>query len=137
MELTINLPDSVFQQLRTIADLTKQPLSDLVLQSIEGNLPPSIGSAPAEVRTDLLRMQTLNAEDLRTIAQAQVTQAQQDEHFTLLDKNQSGSLTEIEQTRLHELRTSADQLMLKKAHACAILRWRGQPIRSLEQLSPA
>ncbi|MGB3300596.1 MAG: hypothetical protein WBA76_20225 [Phormidesmis sp.] len=137
MELTINLPNSVFQQLRTIAELTKQPLSDLVLQSIEGNLPPRISSAPAEVRTDLLKMQTLNAEELRHIARAQVAKARQDEHFALLDKNQNGWLTEKEQARLHELRDSADQLMLKKAHACAILRWRGQPIRSLEQLSPA
>jgi hypothetical protein len=57
MELTINLPDSVFLRLRAmakpskeIADLTEQPLSDLVLQSIAGNLPPNIDSAPAEVR---------------------------------------------------------------------------------------
>jgi hypothetical protein len=137
MELTINLPDSVFQQLRAIADLTKQPLSDLVLQSIAGNLPPSIDSAPAEVRDELLQMQTLSVENLRRIAQAQVPDAQQNEYFELLDKNTSGSLTETEQVRLRELRNLADQLMLKKAHACAILRWRGKPIRSLEQLSPA
>ncbi len=137
MELTINLPDAVFQQLRAIADLTEQPLGDLVLQSIAGNLPPSITSAPAEVRAELLQMQTLSIEDLRQIAQAQVPADQQSEYFELLDKNKSGSLTETEQIRLRELRNLADQLMLKKAHACAILRWRGKPIRSLEQLSPA
>jgi hypothetical protein len=136
MELTINLPDSVFLQLRAIADLTEQPLSDLVLQSIAGNLPPSIDSAPAEIRAELLQMQTLSIEDLRRIAQAQVPAEQQDDHFELLDKNKSGSLTETEQIRLHELRNLADQLMLKKAHACAILQWRGKPIRKLEQLSP-
>jgi hypothetical protein len=137
MELTINLPDSVFQQLRAIAELTEQPLDDLVLQSIAGNLPPSIDSAPTEVRAELLQMQTLSVEDLRRIAQAHVPENQQNEHFELLDKNKSGSLTEVEQVRLHELRDLADQLMLKKAHACAILRWRGKPIRNLEQLSPA
>jgi hypothetical protein len=137
MELTINLPDSVFQQLRAIANLTEQPLGDLVLQSITGNLPPSIDNAPVEVRAELLQMQTLSIGDLRQIAQAQVSNAQQDEHFELLDKNKSGSLTETEQVRLRELRILADQLMLKKAHACAILRWRGKPIRNLEHLSPA
>ncbi len=130
MELTINLPDAVLLRLRSIADLTEQPLGDLVLQSIAGNLPPSIDSAPAEVRAELLQMQTLSIEDLRRIAQAQVPTEQQDEHFELLDKNKSGSLTETEQVRLSELRQLADQLMLKKAHACAILRWRGKPIRS-------
>ena len=38
MKLTINLPDSMFQQLRVIAELTEQPLNDLVLQSSEDNL---------------------------------------------------------------------------------------------------
>ena len=38
MELTINLPDSMFQQLRAIAELTEQPLNDLVLQSSECSL---------------------------------------------------------------------------------------------------
>jgi hypothetical protein len=137
MELTINLPDSVFQQLKTIAELTEQPLGHLVLQSIAGNLPPSIDSAPAKVRTELLQMQTLSIEDLRRIAQAQVPTAQQDEHFKLLDKNKSGSLTETEQIQLRELRNLADQLTLKKAHACAILRWRGKPIRRLKKLLPA
>ncbi len=72
MKLTINLPDSVFLRLRAIADLTDQPLGDLVLQSIAGNLPPSIDSAPEEVRAELLQIQTLTIEDLRHIAQAQV-----------------------------------------------------------------
>jgi hypothetical protein len=136
MEVTINLPDAVFLRLRAIADLTEQPLSDLVLQSIAGNLPPSIDSAPAEVRAELLQMQTLSIEDLRQIAQAQVPADQQDEHFKLLDKNKSGSLTETEQIRLRELRNLADQLTLKKAHACDILRWRRKSIRNSEKLSP-
>ena len=137
MELTIDLPDKVFQQLRAIADLTKQPLNELILQSIAGNLPPSISNVPTEVQTELLQMQTFSIEALREVARAQVSSAQQEEHFALLDKNKSESLTESERSRLQELRTSADQLMLKKAYACSVLRWRGQPIRSIEQLSPA
>jgi hypothetical protein len=135
MELTINLPDSVFQQLRAIAELTEQPLNDLVLQSLVGNLPPSIDTAPAEVCAELLKMQTLmSVEELRRIAQAEVPENQQAERFELVNKNKSESLTEVEQVRLRELRLFGDQLMLKKNHAYAILRWRGQPIRNLDQL---
>ena len=137
MELTINLPDSVFQQLRTIAELTEQPLNELVLQSIASNLPPNVNSAPVEMQSDLLQRQTLSVEALRKIASAQISPEQQDDHVSLLDKNATGTLTDSEQTRLRELRTLTDQLMLKKAHACAILRWRGKPIRNLAQLSPA
>ena len=137
VELTINIPDAVFRQLSTISELTEQSLSDLVLQSIAGNLPPSVETAPEEIRTALLQMQTLDAKELRRIAKAQVSSTQQAEHFALLEKNSDDLLTTEEQGRLRELRLLADQLMLKKAHACAILKWRGQPIRSLDQLASA
>jgi hypothetical protein len=97
--------------------------------------PLSIGSVPAEVRAELLKMQTLmSVEDLRRIAQVEVPENQQAERFELVNKNKSGSLTEVEQVRLRELRSFGDQLMLRKNHAYAVLRWRGQPIRNLDQL---
>ena len=61
--------------------------------------------------------------------------AQQDRHLVPLEKNQAGDLTADEQQELEDLLLQADQLMLKKAHACALLRWRGQPIRDLSQLA--
>lgn len=137
MKLTINLPDPVFQQLRTTAELTQQSLDDLVLQSIASNLPPNVSEAPPEVQSDLLRMQTLSVEELRRIASAQISPDQQNEYVSLLEKNSEETLLTSEKARLQELRILADQLMLKKAHACALLRWRGKPIRSLEQLSRA
>ena len=136
MELTINLPESVFEQLRTTAELTEQPLGELVLQSIAGNLPPTIDSAPPEIRATLLEMQSFGIEKLRSIAREQIPLNLQEQHLALLEKNQSGELTEAEKTTLTELTHAADQRMLRKAHACAILRWRGKPIRSMEQLSP-
>ncbi|MEL7359024.1 MAG: hypothetical protein AAFN40_21000 [Cyanobacteria bacterium J06560_6] len=137
MELTINLPDSVAQRLRTVAELTEQPLSELVLQSIANNLPPNVNNAPSEMRAELLKMQALSIDDLRKVAKAQMSPEQQNEHVLLLHKNAEGTLTDSEQTRLHELRNLADQLMLKKAHACAILRWLGKPIRNIDQLASA
>jgi hypothetical protein len=136
MQLTINLPEPAFQRLSRLAELTHQPLSDLVIQSIAGNLPPAIETAPAEIQAELLTMQTLSVEALRQIAQSQIPSVQQERHVTLLERNQESLLIGAEQQELQELSLAADQLMLKKAHACAILRWRGQPIRDLNQLSP-
>lgn len=127
MQLTINLPESAFERLSQLAELTNQPLSDLVIQSITGNLPPAIENAPADIQPELLALQTLSVADLRQIAQSQIPMIQQQRHTTLLERNQEGLLTELEQQQLRELSQAADQLMLKKAHACAILRWRGQP----------
>ena len=136
MQLTINLPDSAFQRLSRLAELTNQPLSDLVLQSIAGNLPPAIETAPVEIQAELLTLQSLSADALRQIAQSQISPNQQERHIALLERNQEGLLTAEERGELQELTLEADRLMLKKAHACAILRWRGQPIRDLNQLSP-
>lgn len=131
MQLTINLPESAFERLSHLAELTKQPLSELAIQSIAGNLPPAIATAPVEMQSELIAMQTLEVNALRQITQSQVLPAQQERHVALLEKNQTGSLTDAEQQELEALALSADRLMLKKAHACALLRWRGQPIRLL------
>jgi hypothetical protein len=135
MQLTIDLPDPTFQRLSRLAELTNQPLSELVIQSIAGNLPPAIETAPVEIQTELLTMQSLSVERLRQIAHSQIPSVQQERHLALLEQNQAGLLTVEEQRELPELSLAADRLMLKKAHACAILRWRGQPIRDLNQLS--
>ena len=135
MQLTINLPEPAFQRLSRLAELTHQPLSDLVIQSVAGNLPPAIETAPIEIQPELLNMQTLSVKALRQIAQSQIASLQQERHITLLEQNQEGLLTGEEQRELRELSLTADQLMLKKAHAYAILRWRRQPIGDLSQLS--
>ena len=136
MELTIDLPESVFERLSRLAELTNQPLLSLVIQSVTGNLPPEIETAPVEAQAELLTLQTLEVETLREIAQSQIPLAQQERLMSLLELNQDLALSEAEQQELQQLSQAADQLMLKKAYACAVLRWRGQPIRDLSQLSP-
>jgi hypothetical protein len=79
-------------------------------------------------------MQTLDVQALRDIAKSQIPASQQQRHLLLLERNQAAALSEEEQQQLQELSLQADQLMLKKAHACALLRWRGQPIQTLRQL---
>ncbi|MBR8838714.1 MAG: hypothetical protein DSM106950_33105 [Stigonema ocellatum SAG 48.90 = DSM 106950] len=68
--LTVELPESVFQQLARIAKLTNQSLETIVAQSITSNLPPSADNAPAQMQTELLKMQTLPIAELREIAHA-------------------------------------------------------------------
>lgn len=136
MELNITLPEPVFQRLRSISESTNQSLNDLAIQSIAGNLPPEIESAPSEMREELSQLQLLSIEALRQLASSQIPKAQQEKYIALLEKNQNSLLAEIEQQELHGLRHQADRLMLKKAHACAILRWRGSGIQTLNQLSP-
>ncbi|MDD1420356.1 hypothetical protein MEO40_14680 [Dolichospermum sp. ST_sed1] len=79
-------------------------------------------------------MQELTIEELLTIAQSQISESQQELHFQLLEKNQNNQLSESDRLLLKSLRVSADYLMLKKAYAYALLKWRGFSLPDFEQL---
>lgn len=133
-QITIELPEPVMRQLLRIAAATHQSIEALVAQSVLSNLPPSVDNAPPELQTDLLAMQGLSVEELYAIAQAQTEPAQHNRHIELLQKNEADQLTPTERQELSALRQSADHLMLRKAYAWSLLRWRGQKIPALADL---
>lgn len=79
-------------------------------------------------------MQTLSITELKQIALSQIESKTQRRHLYLLDKNSQGQLTDEEQHELATLRHRADQLMLRKAYAWALLRWRGYPMPKLTEI---
>ena len=132
--LTVELPEPVYRLLAHIAQLTEQSPEQLAAQSIVGNLPPSIEDAPAEMQEELRALQRLPDEELLEIAHSQVPPAQQQRHLALLEKNRTGSITPEERQELADLRMEADRMMVRKAYAWAILRWRGHRVPPLEEL---
>ena len=130
-KLTVELPEPIFQALAKIAELTTHPLEEIAAQSIISNLPPSNENAPPQMQESLLEMQRLPIDELLKIAQTQIPVAQQQRHFSLLEKNQLGIITPEEHQELSDLRSVADQLMLRKAYAWAVLRWRGYRVPEL------
>ena len=98
------------------------------------NAPPAVDYAPLELQGELIAMQELTIEELLTIAQSQIPESQQELHFQLLEKNQNNQLSESDRLLLKSLRVSADYLMLKKAYAYALLKWRGFSLPDFEQL---
>ena len=132
--ITIELPESVMRQLLRMAAATQQSIETLVAQSVLSNLPPSAENAPPEIQAELLAMQTLSTDELLAIAQAEAEAAQWYRHSELLEQNQEGQLSLDEGQELTDLRQTADQLMLRKAYAWALLRWRGQKLPKLKDL---
>ncbi len=86
------------------------------------------------MQPELLKMQNLSIEELLAIANAKVEPSQHQRHTELLEKNKEGSLTSEERQELTNLRLAADRLMLRKAYACSVLRWRGHRIPPLKEL---
>ncbi|HBE19255.1 MAG TPA: hypothetical protein DEG17_23990 [Cyanobacteria bacterium UBA11149] len=96
------------------------------------NIPPSVSNAPPEIQPILLKMQTLPIEELLKIAHSKIPLPEQKHHLDLLDKNQTGIITASEREELKLMRIAGDRLMLQKAYAWAVLKWRGYPIPTLE-----
>ncbi len=133
-QITIELPEPVIRQLMRIAAATQQSIETLVTQSVLSNLPPSVENAPPELQVEFLAMQTLEMEDLLAIAHTQVSPSQRDRHIELLQKNEAAQISVDERQELASLRQAADHLMLRKAYAWSLLRWRGQRLPSLADL---
>ncbi|QFS51774.1 hypothetical protein [Nostoc sphaeroides] len=133
-QVTIELPEPIFRQLVRIAEATHQPVEALVTQSVISNLPPFTENAPTDIQPELLRMQTVDKDELKAIAYAQVEPSDRERHLNLLKKNEEDLLTAEERQELTALRLAADHLMLRKAYAWSILRWRGQRIPPLQDL---
>lgn len=132
--VTLQLSEPVFRYLQQVATATKRPLEQVVRQSVEGNLPPAVDSMPGDMQDELLALQALPVEQLRHVVASQVPVHQQARHLELLDKNSEGALTPEEQGELATLRFSADRLMLRKAYAWAVLRWRGHAVPPLDEV---
>jgi hypothetical protein len=133
-QIMIELPEPILRQLTKLAEMTHQSVEVLIAQSVVSNLPPSADNAPPEIQSDLLQMQTLPIEELLAIAQSQVEPTQHKRHESLLEKNQDGLITPEERQELTTLRVAADQLMLRKAYAWSVLKWRGHRLPALKEL---
>lgn len=135
--VTLVLADDLYQYLHEIANLTRQPVSELAAQSIRGNLPPRPADAPVEMLPELLAMQSLGNAELRQIAVSQLAQKVQQRHEELLEANADNLLSVAERLELATLRQNADRLMLRKAYAWSLLRWRGYPMPTRDEIPVA
>jgi hypothetical protein len=82
----------------------------------------------SEFQTDLAALDRLDDPALWRIARSQADPAEMDRYQILLDKNANETLSPKEREELTQLRTQLDRQMLRKAHAAALLQWRGHQI---------
>lgn len=126
--ITIPLPEAIYLRLQQTAQSTRQTFTDVLLRTVQMGSPPSWEDAPAEFQADLAALDRLHDQQLWQIARDYQTEDNMQSYQNLLDKNTDDTITEAERSELTRLRTSADRFMLRKAHAAALLRWRGHQI---------
>lgn len=101
------LPHGVYERLAEVAEASGLTLEVVVLQSIKGGMPPSLGKVPADFHGELLALNKLDDKQLWEVVQG---------------KRPKGSKAESAAA------LKADLPTLRKAYAFAVLKWRGHPM---------
>jgi hypothetical protein len=126
--VTLQLPESLYIRLQQAARATRRTLEDMLLHTVRIGSPPRWDDAPAEFQVDLAMLDRLDDEALWYIARSRKTEADMERYQELLDKNANSILSASERDELTNLRVESDRFMLCKAHAVALLRWRGYQV---------
>ncbi len=132
--VAIQMPQPLYHRLERLSELTRRPIENLVVQTLDANVPSLPGDLSQEMQDDLLALESLDDESLWQVARSVVSPEQQAQHSLLLKRNRQGSITEQELATLTRLSQKADQLMLRKAYAYVLLKWRGHRLPTLAEL---
>jgi hypothetical protein len=131
--VTLTLPDRLYEPVKRIAQATNQPLEAVLLTALQASLPPLEG-LPAGLANELAELAALDDDALWDVMFEQVPEEEQEEIEDLLHQNQAGTSSETDRERLTELQQGADRVMLRKAHAAVLLRFRGRRVPTLAEM---
>ncbi len=131
--VTLHLPDRFYEPLQRMAQAMAQPIESVLLKALQTSL-PSLEGLPTDMIQELTQLERLDNEALKYLLLKTVPQEQQQELESLLQQNQSNTLTDTEQKRLAFLQQAVNKIMLQKARAAVLLRFRGQRLPTLAEL---
>lgn len=125
MVQTVRVSDELYARLRRTAAALHKPVDEVAAQALAAGLPPSANDAPAAFQAELRALEELSDEALWDLWHSSVKEPVAVRHRQLLKRNAEETLSPEERQELRQLRDEADRLLLRKAHAAALLRWRG------------
>jgi hypothetical protein len=132
--ITLTLPDDVLQPVQRVAQATKRSVEELFVTALQAAL-PTLEGLPPDVMPHLVALESLDNQALWRVMRETVPLDQQHRLHDLLLCNQAGMLTESEDEQLAVLQQQADLVMVRKARAAVLLRFRGKRVPMLAGLS--
>jgi hypothetical protein len=133
--VTLELPEHLYDRLETQAQAATRSVDEIVIQTLTRSLPPLVEKdLPPVLQAELEAMEHLSDEALWQIAQSTMNRDKVALYDVLLERHQTSSLTPEGREWLTHLREQAEALMLRKAHAYALLQSRGHEMPSLQEL---
>jgi hypothetical protein len=132
--ITLILPDNVLQPVQRVAQATKQSVEELLVTALQAVL-PTLEGLPSGTVQHLVALESLDDQALWRVMLETVPLDQQNRLHDLLLRNQADTLTDAEREQLAIVQQQADLVMLRKARAAVLLRFRGKRVPTLAELS--
>jgi hypothetical protein len=133
--ITVTLPEDLYDQLEAQARTAARSVDEMVAQTLARSLPPSPEpDLPPAIQAELHAMEHLSDEALWANARSTANDDKIALYDLLIERQNAGTLTVEGRRLLTELRDESDALMLRKAHAYALLQSRGYTLPTLDEL---
>ena len=133
-DVVLPLPEDLYLRLEQTARATKQSFTDLLVRAVRAGSPPDWTQAPAEFQAELAALDRMDDVALWRITRGQRREAEMARLTALLEQNADDALSAEEKLELEAEVAEADRFMLCKAHAAALLQWRGHSVPPFERL---
>ncbi|MBC7869475.1 MAG: hypothetical protein H7Y09_01440 [Chitinophagaceae bacterium] len=110
-EITLSIPEHIFQRAQRLADLTGREVLDVLSGAIDRSLPPLVSEL------DSSPLESLSDEAIIALADSRMDDAQNTRMSLLQYRQQARSITEEEIAELHMLMDIYNAGQLRKTHA--------------------
>jgi len=128
--VTIDLPESLYNQLQQAADAVQRSVSDVVRERLQRET-PILPLLPPDVERELAAFAHLSDDLLWQLARTTLSPAEQDELAALNRQAQDTGLSVTEEERRQALLGHYQRAMVRRAEAARQLQVRGHDISSL------
>lgn len=133
--VTVNLPESVYRQIRRAARKARRPLDDVLAEAVAAAA-PMMESPATPLRFALAQMAYLNDAALWQAARASLSAQQRSRLAFLHTEQQSRTLTSEERSEEEALMALYRETILVRAQAAALLKQRGYDVADTGQFEP-
>jgi hypothetical protein len=123
----VNIPQSLYQRLEQAANRLQKPVESLLVETLQAAL-PTMDEIPPYIQAEVAALDNLGEAALREITLSEMVSKDQEALEQLLDLQTLRPLTEVEESRLSELRIEYGRILLRKARAFALLAERGHSL---------
>ena len=132
--VAVPVAPSLYRRFERLAALTHRPVDSVIEQALTAAIPPLPEDLPTAMRYALAELEAFDDSRLWKVLRSVMAPEQLAELEELQDMGRRSAMDKANTERLAALRHVADELMVRKAYAAVLLKWRGHRLPTLAEL---